>query len=145
MQTACLPCLLLLLLPRLLHPSVRVRRRRRSVRRGWGRWRGSGEGGREEVGLGGIWAEGGWGKRRKREKNRERVERKQLHRQTNERTNERAHSFAAEFTTDASEIARPACRSWREEAAAHRRRPILQCGQVSTPHWPNDFIFPAYL
>ena len=66
---------------------------------------------------------------------RERVERKQLHRQTNERT----HSFATEFTTDA-EIARDS--TGRQRNAESQ---LLQCGQVSTWHWRNCFIFPAYL
>ena len=45
-------------------------------------------GGRGEVGLGGIWAEGGWGKR-KREKNRESKENSCIDKRTNERTNGR--------------------------------------------------------
>ena len=59
--------------------------------------------GREEVGLGGIWAEDGErgsGKRteRERERERERESRKKTAASTNERTNA---LFATEFTTDA--------------------------------------------
>ena len=59
--------------------------------------------GREEVGLGGIWAEDGErGSGKRTERERERESRKKTAASTNERTNA---LFATEFTTDA-EIAR---------------------------------------
>ena len=66
------------------------------------------------MGLGGIWAEDGErGSGRRTERERERERESKENSCIDKRTNERAHSFAAEFTTDAAEIAQPACPSWR--------------------------------